>query len=92
MEDAVGRRQRSPSPGRLLRRIGSVLFWAVVLLLGAFGVYFSFANYPWLAGGVLLLVLVAVAYSEQRRRAKLKAREAARARARAEAPAPTARA
>ena len=67
---------------RLLRRIGSALLWAGVLVLGAFGVYFSFANYPWLSLGVLLLLSVAFGYSERKRRARQKAREAARYRAR----------
>ena len=67
---------------RFLRRVGSVLLGTGVLVLGAFGVYFSFANYPWLSLGVLLLFLVASAFSERKRRAKRKAREEARYRAR----------
>lgn len=83
MESAVKRKRPPSLPGRLLRRVGSALFWTAVLVLGAFGVYFSFANYPWPSLGVLVLILVAIGYSERKRRARQKTLEAARDRARA---------
>jgi predicted negative regulator of RcsB-dependent stress response len=63
-----------------LRPVGSVLYWAILLVLGAFGIYFSFANYPWFATAVVLLILLLAGYSEWKRRTKQKAREAARRR------------
>jgi hypothetical protein len=53
-----------------------------MVVLGAFGVYFSFANYPVFGIGVVLLILLLTGYSEQKRRTKQKAREAARRRER----------
>lgn len=49
-----------PLPERLLRRILSLLFWASVLVLGAFGISFSFANHPWYASGVVLVILLVI--------------------------------
>ncbi len=72
------------SADRLLRRVGSVLLWVGALLLAAFGIYFSFANYPWLSIGVLVLIVILLTYSEQRRRARQKARDVARHHARAQ--------
>lgn len=66
----------------MARRVVSVLAWACLLVLGAFGIVFSFANYPLVASGLVLLILVVVAYAERTRRARQQAREAARLRAR----------
>jgi flagellar biosynthesis component FlhA len=65
---------------QLMRRVGSVLFWAGVLVLGGFGVVFSFANYPWFGIGVVLLILLLAGYRERRRRTAQKARDTARRR------------
>ena len=67
---------------RLLRRIGWVLLWASVVVLGLFGAYFSLANYPWFGATVVLLILLLIAASEHRRRTARKSRETARRRAR----------
>jgi membrane-bound ClpP family serine protease len=63
---------------RFLRRVGSALFWAAIVLLGAFGIIFSFANYPWFGATVVVLILLLLGYSEQKRRTAQRAREAAR--------------
>jgi uncharacterized membrane protein len=68
---------------RVLLRAGGLLFWTGVLVLGSFGIYFSFTNYPVFGVCVLVLILLLVGYSERQRRAKREAREAARSRARA---------
>lgn len=68
---------------RLLRRAGSVVFWAVVVVLGVFGIYFAFANYPWFGSGLVLLILLSAGSAERKRRTKHEAREAARQRDRA---------
>ena len=62
----------------MVRRVGSVLGWAVVLVLGAFGIFFSFANYPFFAIGLVVLLLLLTGYVERTRRAERRAREAAR--------------
>jgi hypothetical protein len=54
------------------------VFWAAVVLLGTFGIYFSFANYPWFGAAAVLLILLLVGYSEQKRRTARRAREASR--------------
>jgi hypothetical protein len=64
--------------GRLVRRVVSVLTWAGGLALAAFGVVFSFANYPSVAISVVLLILLAIGHSERRRRQKWNAWERAR--------------
>jgi hypothetical protein len=69
----------------MARRIVSVLGWACLLVLGAFGVVFSFANYPLYAGGVVLLTLVLAGQAERTRRTRQQERDAARLRARASA-------
>jgi hypothetical protein len=66
-----------------VRRIVSVLFWAGVLLLGAFGIYFSFTNYPWFGIGGALVILLLIGSSERGRRKKRRASEEARRRNRA---------
>jgi len=71
-----------PLVGRLVRRVVSVLTWTGGLLLGAFGISFSFANYPSFGIGILLLILLAIGYSERRRR-KRRASERAMRRDRA---------
>ena len=45
-----------------------MLLWAAVLLLAAFGIVFTFANYPWIGAALVLLTLLAIGYSERRRR------------------------
>lgn len=80
METAVGSKPPQPRPGRFLRRVGTVLFRAFVVLLGAFGVCFSFANYPWFGAAVVLLILLLLGYAEQQRRATQRASQAARRR------------
>jgi hypothetical protein len=67
---------------RLVRRVAALLFWASALLLGAFGTYFSFANYPLLGSALVVSILLASGYSERRRR-KQRALERARRRDRA---------
>lgn len=52
-------------------------------MLGAFGVYFTLANYPWLGTAVVLLLLLLLGYSEWKRRTRRTALERARAQARA---------
>jgi hypothetical protein len=82
MDAAVASKPPQPRHHRFLRRVGSVLFWTAVVVLGAFGIYFSFANYPWFGVAVVLLALLLVGYSEWRRRAAQRAAEAARRRSR----------
>jgi heme exporter protein D len=48
----------------------SLLAWAGALVLGAFGIFFSFANYPVFATVVALAILLLVGYSERNRRRK----------------------
>jgi heme exporter protein D len=50
-----------------------------VLVLGAFGMVFSFANYPWVESAVVLALLLALGYSERRRRIARAARRRRRA-------------
>ena len=52
---------------RLLHRVASVLSWTIVLFLGAFGIYFTFANYPAFGIAVVLAFVLGVAYAERRR-------------------------
>ena len=80
METAVRSRRPPQRQRRVLRRVGSVLLWAAVVLLGAFGIDFSFANYPWFGVATVLLILLVVGCAEQRRRTAQRAREAARMR------------
>jgi hypothetical protein len=63
---------------RLLHRVVSVLSWSALLLLGAFGIYFSFANYPVYGVVVTLAVVVLVGHSERSRRQARVASERAR--------------
>jgi K+-sensing histidine kinase KdpD len=67
---------------RLLHRVVSVLSWSALLVLGAFGIYFSFANYPVYGIVVTLAVVVVVGYSERSRRQARVASERARRQAR----------
>jgi uncharacterized membrane protein YbhN (UPF0104 family) len=69
---------------RLLRPVVAVLFWAGVLVLGAFGIYFSFANYPSFGIAVVLSILLVLGYSERERRKRQRASERARRRHRAQ--------
>jgi hypothetical protein len=82
MGTAVAPKPPHPRHGRLLRRVGSVLFWTAVAVLGIFGLYFSFANYPWFGVAVVLAALLLIGYSERKRRATQRAAETARRRAR----------
>lgn len=76
IKSAVTRKRRQPRlVERLLRRGGSLLLWAGVLVLAAFGIVFSFANYPWFGTAVVLLILLAIGYSERRRRIARKAKQ-----------------
>ncbi|MGH3054913.1 MAG: hypothetical protein ACRDL7_08050, partial [Gaiellaceae bacterium] len=59
------------------------LLWTGVLLLAAFGTYFSFANYPAFGIAVTLAIVVLVGYSERDRRQRRRAAERARRQARA---------
>jgi hypothetical protein len=69
----------------MARRVVSVLAWACLLVLGAFGVVFSFANYPLYAVGLVVLILGLAGHAERTRRTRQQARDAARMRARASA-------
>jgi hypothetical protein len=60
-----------------------VLFWGAVLVLAAFGTYFSLVNYPLFSIGVSLAVLALAWYSEKKRRRKQRAWERLRSRSRA---------
>ena len=81
IKSAVTRKQPQPRlVERLLRRGGSLLLWAGVLVLAAFGIVFSFANYPWFGTAVVLLTLLAIGYSERRRRIAHEARRRRQAR------------
>ncbi|HLY87267.1 MAG TPA: hypothetical protein VKO84_12280 [Gaiellaceae bacterium] len=85
METAFTPEPRRTPHGRFLRRVGSVLIWSAALFLGLFGIVFTFANYPWLGVGALLLLALLAAHSERRRRERRAARaERARERSRAE--------
>ncbi len=70
----------------MARRVLSVLAWTCLIVLGAFGVVFSFANYPLYATGLVLLILVLAVYAERTRRVRRQARDEARMRARASRP------
>jgi hypothetical protein len=66
-----------------MRRVLSVLYWAAVVVLAAFGLYFTFTNYP-VFGIVFLLSIVAlIVYSERSRRQRQRASEDRRRRSRA---------
>lgn len=64
--------------GRLLHRVLSVLYWAAVLVLGAFGIYFSVTNYPAFALAVALAIAILIGYSERNRRQRHRAADRAR--------------
>jgi hypothetical protein len=59
-----------------------VLFWVGVLLIGAFGVVFTFTNYPLLGIGIVLVALLLIASWERRRRRAHRALVVARRQAR----------
>jgi hypothetical protein len=80
VEDAFTSKPPHRRHVRGLRRAGTVLIWTVAVVLGAFGLYFSLANYPWFGVAVVLLILALVGYSERERRATRRARSVARAR------------
>jgi hypothetical protein len=78
--NGVTSKRGQPTRGPLLRRAGTAMFWGGVLVLGAFGTYFTFANYPLFAAGVVLVLLLLTVYSERKRRRELRAWESARRR------------
>jgi uncharacterized RDD family membrane protein YckC len=63
---------------RVLRRVVSVLAWAAVVVLGAFGLYFSFANYPEFGVVLTLSAVALIAYSERSRRQRQRSADRAR--------------
>jgi heme exporter protein D len=67
----VGRRR--PLLERFLRRVISVLSRAGLVVLAAFGTYFSFANYPAFGIAVVLSILLLIGYAERSRRARERA-------------------
>jgi len=73
-------RQRDRILGRLARRSLVVLAYVGLVLLGLFGIVFSFSNYPLLASGVGLLVLVGIGYAERGRAKARRERDRARQR------------
>lgn len=50
------------------------------MVLGAFGAYFTLANYPWLGTALVLLLVLLAGLSEWKRRARQNARDEARRR------------
>jgi protein involved in polysaccharide export with SLBB domain len=58
----------------------SLLAYLALFVLGLFGVVFSFANYPLLAAGLVLLILLAIGGGERRRAKARRERERARRR------------
>ena len=69
---------------RLLHGVVSILSWAAVAVLGLFGIYFTFANYPVFGIAVTLSALVLIAYFQRNRRQRHRASERARRRNRAQ--------
>jgi hypothetical protein len=82
--DAVQAGRQQPPCGRFLWRLGSLLFLAIALVLAAFGIFFTFANYPAFGIGLTLLILLLIGSSEHSRRKRRRARESARKRTRTE--------
>lgn len=68
MQTALTPEPRHNPLRRFLRLAGWLLLWATVLVLGLFGIVFSFANYPWFGIGIVLLICLLVGYSERKRR------------------------
>jgi hypothetical protein len=62
---------------RLLHRLISILAWAAAVVLGVFGIYFSFANYPAFGIAVTLSVVALLAYSERTRHHRQRAADRA---------------
>ena len=77
-------KEQRPRLRRLPRQIGRALFWAGIAVIAAFGVVFTFANYPWFGVSVVLVTLLLVAHWERRRRQNQRASESARRRSRAQ--------
>jgi uncharacterized membrane protein YbhN (UPF0104 family) len=65
---------------RFLLRIISILFWTGVIVVGLFGIYFTFANYPPLGTAVALVVLLSIGAAERSRRGRQRTLERARER------------
>ena len=75
---------------RRLHALISVLSWALVVVLGTFGIYFSFANYPVVAVALTLAIVVLVGHSERNRRQRRRAVDRARRQHRAQSHEPLA--
>lgn len=60
-----------------------MLYWTIVVMLGAFCSYFTFANYPIFATAVVLVLLLLLGLSEWKRQANQSARDEERRRERA---------
>jgi hypothetical protein len=63
---------------RLLHRVISIVAWTAAVVLGAFGIYFSFANYPAFGIAVTLSVVALIAYSERNRHQRQRTADRAR--------------
>jgi hypothetical protein len=66
-----------------MRRVLVALLWVGAIVLGAFGIYFSFTNYPAFGAAVVLVILLGLGYSERRRRTRQRESERARRKNRA---------
>lgn len=73
--ESAARPQGPRAPARALRRLGSLSLWAGVVVLGAFGTYFTFANYLWFGVGVVVVMLLLVVRSGRKQRRKRRAYE-----------------
>lgn len=83
METTLTPEPRRRSRGRFLRRAGSALAWLAALVLGLFGIVFTFVNYPWIGVGMVLLLFALVGSSERKRRERRARVDRARERNRA---------
>ena len=45
-----------------------MLLWSGLLVLGGFGAFFTFANYPLFGAGIVLVAVLLTLFSERRRR------------------------
>jgi len=66
--------------GRLVRRPLIILGYVMLFALALFGVVFSFANYPWLAACIALVILLVIGDGERRRAKARRERDRARRR------------
>jgi uncharacterized membrane protein len=83
VESAVRLQRAQSRLEQFLRRAWLVFLCVLALVLGAFGVVFSFANYTWLSIGAVLVTLLLGGHTEWKRRARWAAFEQARRRDRA---------